>query len=298
MEKEELNSYKKAGEITLEAQELAKKTLKEGANLFDFAEKIEEAIKKKGGFPAFPINLSVNEVAAHYTPSFESKDELPDGAVIKVDIGVHVDGFICDSARTIDFSGKYKTMVSASEEALEEAVKLAKEGMVLGKIGSKIESTIKGKGFKVIENLSGHGVKQNDAHTYPTIPNISNNDSKKLEDGMVIAIEPFATNGAGFVREGNQAEIFQLIEKKGVRTKEARQIMDFVDKNYKTLPFAERWIQRELKMPEFARKVGLRELMQKKCITAFPLLHEKEGSIVTQAETTLVLHDGKVTRLI
>lgn len=298
MEKEELKAYLKAGEITKEAQELSLKTLKIGANLFEFAEKIEKTIIKKGGFPAFPINLSRNEVAAHYTPAFESEDKVEENDVIKVDIGVHVDGYICDSAQTIDFSGKHKEMVKASDLALEEAVKMVEKNALIGEIGAKIEETIKGKGFKPIQNLSGHGVQQYDAHTYPTIPNIDNGDTKELEDDTVIAIEPFATNGQGFVKDGAQAEIFQLDEKKGVRSREARKLLDFIDENYGTLPFAERWLQRDLKISEFGRKVGLRELMQKKCITAFPLLKEQEGSIVTQKETTLVLENDKIHRLL
>ncbi|MFH1391095.1 MAG: type II methionyl aminopeptidase [Candidatus Diapherotrites archaeon] len=297
MEKEELDAYKKAGEIVKEAQELSKKKLKVGTNLFEFAEEIEKAIKKKGGFPAFPINLSVNNVAAHYTPGFESEDILEEDAIIKIDIGVHVDGFICDTAETIDFSGKQTEMVNAAKEALEAAVKLVKEKTELGTIGEKIQKTIKGKGFNPIQNLSGHGVQQYDAHTYPTIPNIANNDAKVLEDEMAIAIEPFATNGQGFVREGSQAEIFQMEEKKPLRGREARKIIDFIEEEYSTLPFAERWIQRDLEMSEFSRKIGLRELMQKKCIGAFPLLKEDEGKIVTQAETTLLLNEGKVIRL-
>ncbi|MCR4335060.1 MAG: type II methionyl aminopeptidase [archaeon] len=297
MEKEELQDYKKAGEIVKEVHELSKKKLKVGTNLFEFAEEIESAIKKKGGFPAFPINLSVNNVAAHYTPGFESKDTLEEDAVIKVDIGVHVNGYICDTAETIDFSGKQTEMVNASKEALEAAVKLVKEETELGLFGEKIQEIIKGKGFNPIHNLSGHGVKKYDAHTYPTIPNIANHDTKVLEDGMAIAIEPFATDGQGFVKEGNQAEIFQIDEKKSLRGREARKILDFIDEKYSGLPFAERWIQRDLKMSEFARKVGLRELMQKKCIGAFPLLKEEEGKIVTQSETTLLLNEGKVIRL-
>ncbi|MCR4368324.1 MAG: type II methionyl aminopeptidase [archaeon] len=298
MEKSVIAKYKKAGEITQEVQELAKKRLKVGANLFEFAEEIESAIMKKGAKPAFPINLSINNVAAHYSPAFNSKDTLPEDAVIKVDIGVHVDGYIADSARTLDFSGKHQNMVKAAEDALENAVAIAKKGAIIGDMGATIEDAIRGAGFRPIQNLSGHGVAEFDAHTYPTIPNIANHDPKKLEDGIAIAIEPFATDGEGLVREGSQAEIFQLEDKKPVRGREARKIIEFVEENYRNLPFAERWLQRDLKMGEFGRKVGLRELMQKRCLTAFPLLKEEAGKIVTQAETTLILHDGKVTRLL
>lgn len=297
VDKETITKYKKAGEITAEVQELAGKKLKVGTSLFEFAEEIEKAINKKGGKPAFPINLSSNHVAAHYTPAFESKDAVEEGAVVKVDIGVHVDGFIADSARTMDFSGKHTAMVKAAEDALEAAVKTAKQDAKLGDIGACVQELLRKRGFNPIQNLSGHGVGEGDAHTEPTIPNIQNHDSNTLKDGMAVAIEPFATDGTGFVREGTQAEIFQVKEKRPVRGMEARKILAFVEEEYSSLPFAERWIQRELKMGDFARRVGMRELMQKGCITAFPLLKEEEGKTVTQAETTLVLHDGKVTRL-
>ncbi|MEK6957636.1 MAG: type II methionyl aminopeptidase [archaeon] len=298
MDKKTVENYRKAGEITKEMQEFSAKKLKEGANLYEFAEHIESEIRKKGGAPAFPINLSMNNVAAHYTPSFESADVLLEGAVIKVDIGVHVNGFIADSAFTIDFSGKHKEMVETTEQALEEAVKMFKEGVSVGALGKKIESTLRAKGFRPIQNLSGHGVSEYDAHVGPSIPNIANNDSREIEEGMAIAIEPFATDGEGFVREGSQAEIFQVAEKVPVRGMEARKILAFVEDNYSKLPFAERWLQRNLKMSDFARKIGMRELMQKKCIMAFPLLKEEEGKTVCQAETTLLAHEGKVIRLL
>jgi len=298
MDKETLQKYKKAGEIAKEMQDLAKQKLKVGSNLFEFAELIESEIAKKGGKPAFPINLSKNNIAAHYTPSFESKDEVEENDVIKVDIGVHVDGFIADSAMTIDFSGKYEKMVAASKEALEEAIKIAKQGAIIGKIGEKIQSTIREKGFNPIQNLSGHGVAEYDAHVGPSIPNIQTKDSNTLKNGMAVAIEPFATDGIGHVSEGNQAEIFQLVEKKPLRNNEARKIISHIEENYKTLPFAERWLQRDLNIPDFSRKIAIRELLKSKTIMAFPLLKEQEGKIVTQAETTLVFLEDKVIRLV
>src|SRR3989344_8488566 len=272
MDKETVAKYKKAGEITKECQELSAKKLKPGMNLFEFAEEIEAAMVKKGGAPAFPINLSRNHVAAHYTPAFESEDVAGDGDLIKVDIGVHVDGFIADSASTIDFSGKHGAMVKASQDALEKAVSMAKEGVAVGEIGAAVEGAIRGAGFRPIQNLSGHGVDEYDAHTQPTIPNIGSKDSRELEEGMAFAIEPFATDGIGLVHEGSQAEIFQLVKKSPVRSAEARKILEFVDENYSNLPFAERWLQRELKISEFGRKVAMKELKLRKCIRAFPLL--------------------------
>ena len=115
---------------------------------------------------------------------------------------------------------------------------------------------------------------------------------------MVIAIEPFATDGKGFVREGRQAEIFSLEEKRPVRNMDARKIISYIDETYHTLPFAERWLMDELKLSEFKRKIAMRELMQRKCIRAFPILHEEEGKIVAQTETSVILNSGKLIRLV
>ena len=100
------------------------------------------------------------------------------------------------------------------------------------------------KGFEPIHNLSGHGLGEYETHVPPTIPNDSRLDERVLEDGMAIAIEPFATNGEGNVKESQQSEIFQIDEPKPVRNPFARKILEFAKKEYKSLPFAERWLDK------------------------------------------------------
>lgn len=300
MEKKEAENYIKAGKILSQVQKNARKTIRVGEKLLDIAERIEKDIcaQGKGVKPAFPVNLSLNNYAAHYTPCSDDRTVLGEKDVLKVDIGVHVDGYVADSAFTLDLSSRHGKMVEAAERALENAAGMVKDGVALGKIGTEIEKTIRSYGYAPIQNLSGHGLVRWVAHAQPSIPNIGSMDGRVLEDGTCIAIEPFATDGRGFIREGVQSEIFKVDEPKPVRSPYARKILEFVDREYKTLPFAERWLINGLKLSEFARRAGMRELLQHKCIKAFPILHEEAGRIVTQAETSFLLYEGKVTRLL
>lgn len=300
MEEKEAKNYIKAGKILSEVKENAQKGIKLGQKLLDIASKIEAEIVDIGGKPAFPVNLSLNNNAAHYTPSIEDLTAISENDVLKVDIGAHVDGYIADCAFTLDFTGKYGKLVEAAEKALENAVAMAKPGIELRAIGAAIEKTINGYGFKPISNLSGHGLEQFTQHAEPSIPNTATNDARKLEDECAFAIEPFATTGSGIVREAVQTEIFALEEERPVRNQHARRLLEFIAGEYETLPFAERWIanSKKLKFGEFERKVALRELMQSGAIRAFPILHDEKNSFVAQAETSLLLHEGKIINLV
>jgi methionyl aminopeptidase len=289
VEPKDKENYLKAGEILKKVQVLARKEAKIGAKYLDLAEKIEGEIASLGGKPAFPVNLSNKEIAAHYTPSIDDETVIEKEDLLKVDIGVHVEGFIADAAFTVDFSGKNGKLVEASEKALANAVEVIDIGVELKDIGKVIEETINSYGFKPVKNLSGHGLLPFMSHAAPSIPNVENRDDRVIEEDMVIAIEPFATDGEGWVRESSQSEIFQLDEPKPVRNMAARKILEKAAEEYLTLPFAERWFGKE---GAFQRKIGFRELMLKKCVKAFPVLKEEEGRLVSQAETS-ILFDGK-----
>ena len=298
MEEKELKAYLKAGKIATQAKKNAAKSIKPGMKLLEIAEKIEKEILENEGKPAFPVNLSLNHNAAHYTPSFNDMTELQENDVLKVDIGVHVEGFIADCAFTLNPSNSHSKLLEASEKALQNALSLVKPGLEIGKIGEEIEKTIKSFGFQPVYNLSGHGLQEFEAHAFPTIPNHANKDSKTLEDGTAFAIEPFATDGEGKVREGGVAEIFSIEHPASCRGQAARKILEFAEKEYKTLPFAERWIHNSLKLSEFERKIGLRELMQKGILHSYPVLHEMQGKLVSQAETSIVLNNAEVLILV
>ncbi len=303
MEKEEAEKYILAGQIAKSVVSKAKKDIKPGQKLLEIALNIEKSITsiavdgKEKAKPAFPVNLSINENAAHFTPETGCELVLKESDVLKVDLGCHIDGFICDTAFTLNFDNSHAKMIETAELALEEGLKIAVDKAELGKIGTAIEKAIKGKGFNSIQNLSGHGLGQFETHASPSIPNIASGNSKQLEEGNAYALEPFATDGEGYVREGMQSEIFALEKPVLVRNPHARKMLEVIAEEFQTLPFALRWIEEKLKMPEFQRKVAVRELLRAKAIRSFPVLHEQPRKIVAQAEKSFILFDGKATVL-
>jgi methionyl aminopeptidase len=306
MEKEEAENYILAGKITKGVVETAKKSIKPGQKLLDIAIEIEKNIEKATtttgegrakAKPAFPVNLSINENAAHFTPASDCSLVLEESDVLKVDVGCHIEGFICDTAFTLNFDNSHAKMIEAAELALEEGLKVAMDMAELGKIGETIERAIKGKRFNPIANLSGHGLAEFEQHAAPSIPNIATGNPSRLEDGHAYAIEPFATDGEGYVREGGQSEIFSLDKPRPVRNPYARQVLELVAEEFGELPFALRWVEERLKMPEFQRKVAMRELQRAGIIRAYPVLREAPGKFVAQAEKSFILFEGKATLL-
>jgi methionyl aminopeptidase len=259
--------------------------------LLEIAEKIEEKIKELGGEAAFPTNLSINNIAAHYTPSHDDI-RIAEG-LMKVDLGVHVDGFIADTAYSIDLEGSEmnKKLIEASSEALKKAQSLIKEGISTSEIGEKISETIESYGFSPIINLSGHEMKEYELHAGLTIPNFNDKKNFIVEEGLY-AIEPFATNGNGKVKDGKPSGIYMLIDSKNVRSPIAREVLDFILDKYQTLPFCERWL-----VKEFGTKAlfGLRQLEQNGNLHHYAQLVEVNDGIVSQAENTVFVEKEKVT---
>ena len=290
MEKEIIDKYQKAASTWKKAIAHAKK-IKEGTNLLSFAKEIEELIHNEACGNAFPINLSVNEEAAHFTPEFDSEQVLEASDLLKIDIGVHYDGYICDGAISINLDNTHAKQIEANELALENAISVAEYGKDIDGVGKQIEETLKEKGFNPVYNLGGHGLDQWDIHSWPSLPNHSNSSTATLEEGA-IAIEPFASTGDGFVNESPQVEIFSLNEGKNVRNVHARKLLA-IAKEFQNLPFAERWLREKSQMSEFAITVGLKELMKAEVFKTYPGLKEKSGAMVTQVEKSLLILEDK-----
>jgi len=282
--------YIQAGKIASEVREASKEIVKSGVTLLEIAEKLEAMIRDKGGEPAFPLNLSLNELAAHYTPYKGDETRISDGDVLKVDIGVHVDGYIADTAHTISFSSKHDKLAEASKAALDNAIALIKPGVLLSDISTKIEETIKGFGFNPVRNLTGHGLERFHLHAEPSVPNVSFKSDYRLEEGQVIAIEPFATTGEGRVRETGPILIFMMLEDKPVRNQDARTIMRFAQQTH-GLPFAERWIPID---SLFRTRIAMRELREKGALYDYAPLKEVSNGIVSQHEHTVIVKDAPI----
>ncbi|MDY6959170.1 MAG: type II methionyl aminopeptidase [Halobacteriota archaeon] len=284
MSEEIFNKYRQAGKILSQVRDEAVGKVVVGASILDVAEFIENAIKEKGAEPAFPCNISLNDEAAHATPSLND-EALFDEDMVKLDIGVHVDGYIADAAVTVDLSD-HPDLVEASEKALSSAIEIIKAGVNTAEIGKIIEETIESYGYKPIVNLSGHGLGRYDAHTPPTIPNRKILKGVQLKEGDVIAIEPFATDGAGRITERGLPEIFMVQNVRPVRSQEARELLKELEK-YSTLPFAKRWLTTD------RLDVGIKQLERAKILKSFPILREDGNGLVSQAEHTIIVEkDG------
>lgn len=285
MEEDILENYRKAGRILAEVMEEARPKINVGVPLIEIAEFVEVSIRSKGGQPAFPCNISLDRAAAHYTPK-PNDDSVFGENMIKLDIGVHVDGYIADAAITVDLSG-HPDLVDASRSALEAALELIKPGASTTDIASAIEKAIIGYGYKPVANLTGHGLERYDAHTEPAVPNRPIGKGTVLKEGDVIAIEPFATDGSGRISEAPITEIYGLSARRPVRSAEARDLLKKIIEDYKTLPFARRWLKGE--RAEYA----LIQLLKSGVLHRYPVLWEIEGALVSQAEhTAIVTGDG------
>ena len=284
--------YKKlkdAGKVSRDALEYARKLVKPGAKLLDIAEGLESFMKERGCEMAFPVNLSLNENAAHYTPEFNDQSVVPEGAVLKVDLGARKDAYLTDCAVTISLSDKHAKLVEAAEKALEDAIALVKAGRPVNEIGREIGKVAKSYGFNPIRNLGGHGIEQDELHASIFIPNYDNGDTTALEEGQVIAIEPFITTGVGAVENGEHLQIFQRISAQMPRPSEGRAVSEFVAKNYLTYPFAMRWLIKNTGLGEFKVRKGIADLMNIEALEPFPVLIEKSKGIVAQAEKELIV---------
>lgn len=286
---EEILGYKEAGKIAKQVSEYAKTIIKPGMKLLDIAEKIENKIFELDGKPAFPCNLSINETAAHYTPSYN--DSTVASGLLKVDIGVHVNGYIADTAFSIDLedNDENKKLIEASKEALNKAIDTIKYDVEVRKIGDAIQKIITGKGFSPIRNLTGHEVKKNFLHSGVSIPNYDNGNNLKVAEGFY-AIEPFATTGQGIVYESKPSGIYSFKEHTPVRDRLAREILVFIEDEYETMPFCSRWI-----VKKFTSKalIALKFLEQSGAISQYQTLIEKGKGKVSQAEHTVIVFKDK-----
>jgi methionyl aminopeptidase len=281
----------KAGQITSEIKKWIKPQIKKGMLLVDIAEMIEKKIFELKGAPAFPVNLSINEQAAHYTPT--ENDEKTAHGLLKIDFGIHIDGWVADTAFSLnlDNNPEAEKLIESSKRALENVEQNISSETTLGDIGKIIERTILSYNFKPVANLSGHSMEQYNLHAGVSVPNIANNSDFKLNEGLY-ACEPFATNGNGNVHDGAKGNIYSFIQDKTPRSPIARKTLNFIKENFGTLPFAGRWITKEFGSQG---RLGLMQLEREHILHHYPILTEKKGKLVSQAENTFLIEKNKVT---
>jgi len=288
---EDLEKFDKSGHILSEVREHVKQMPIQGKGILQICDDVEGKIVELGGRSAFPCNVGINDVAAHYTSPKGDQSMIPDGSIVKIDFGVELDGCITDTAISRSLNPAYDSMILAAETALQEALSAVAPGRKLSEIGGIIERAINRYGYKPIRNLTGHKIDRYNLHAGKSVPNISGMEGGKFEVGEVYAIEPFATlkDAEGAVHEGQNAYIFRLVRAKGAKSVQARELVDYIQSQFKSLPFASRWVYN---WRSDAEAVFL-ELVKNRSIVGYPVLVEESGAVVSQAEhTVLVTEEG------
>ncbi len=295
----EKEKWEEAGRIAGEVLNyITQHKVKRGASLLAVCEEGETLIRKKGGLPAFPINISINEVAAHFTPPPFSNERIPNNAFVKVDVGVHVSGYIGDTAKTVYVGQSDKTsnrLLKAGEEVLLAGIDVIRDGIRVGDVSKAIYKKAKELGYGVLVDLNGHSINRYNLHSGITIPNstlalsmFGLSKGPKLEKGMVIAIEPFLVatkNDSSTIEDKKRMYIFSLSNKgEGLAYKKLYEV-------YGSLPFALRWIVKKRSQLKSVVKI-LNQLIKKGYLRGYPTLIEKKGKIVVQFEHTVLVRNS------
>ncbi|MEO9307553.1 Methionine aminopeptidase [Nitrosotalea sinensis] len=284
----QLQDYINAGKIASEVRENARRKDHVGSTLEEICNSIEKEINDKGGKCAFPVNVSLNDIAAHYTAEPNDSTTVKDTDLLKIDLGVQINGHIADTAVTVCYDPKYDFLVQAAESALKEAMSIIRVGTKSSDVGKTIENTTKQMGGIPIANLSGHSLEQYTIHAGKSVPNIWSIGSFSFQSTEAYACEPFVTTpeGSGFVREGKIRNIFSLVTRKRTKEEDTNKMIDFIWQKFNMLPFALRWL-----IPEFEEK-NARELLDKliknKIVRSYPILVEANNQRVAQAEHTFI----------
>lgn len=285
MEKEIIEKYLEAGKIGKMALDHAMTLAEPGALFLDIATETEKLIRDNGAQPAFPLNLSINNEAAHYTPFTGDRKKLKSGDLLKIDIGAHVDGYMSDNAATVEVgeAGNYTDLIESTRAALNKAISVVRPMQRIGEIGRVIGSTIESYGFKPVRNLGGHGINRYDLHSSIFIPNYNDGNARQLSPGMAIAIEPFASTGIGMIHNGPGGNIYIL---SGTKIRKDEPIY----RAFNTAPFAERWVSGLV--PDHEKY--LKKMMKTREISHFPVLKEHVNSRIAQSEHTLLVLPDRV----
>lgn len=284
----QLEDYLKAGNIAGEVRENVRKTDWIGSTLAEICDYVESEIIKRGAKCAFPVNTSMNEIAAHYTAEPNDPKTVSDTDLVKIDLGVQINGYIADTAVTVNYDPQYDQMVQTAEDALQNAMSMIKAGVKSKDVGRTIQKTIQDMGFKPIANLSGHSLDQYTIHAGKTVPNMWTIGSFLFSENQAYACEPFVTtkNALGFVRNGKIKNIFALVSRKKTKDDEADRLTDYIWNNFNMLPFALRWLLKEWEEKEARRLLEI--LVKKKVVHAYAILVEANGKTVAQAEHTFI----------
>ena len=226
---DKLEYCQSAANIHIEVRKELKDFIKPGKKLIDICNFIENKIghlsSKKHGPQinngiAFPTGISLNNIAAHWTPGSNDVQVLKEDDICKIDYGVHLNGIIVDSAFTVSFDSKYDNLLEASRTSTELGIKLSGPDAVLSDIGKEIQENLEsyeieleGKTYliKSIKDLTGHQIEPYKIHARKRVPNFYlENYKERMEEDEFYAIETFASTNYTKVSHGKDCSHFML----------------------------------------------------------------------------------------
>jgi len=288
---EPLEALREAGRIAAKVRDTVVGEVEPGARVVDICDRAESFIRELGGQPAFPTNVDIDHVAAHYCSPIGDTSTVPERSLVKLDVGVHVEGYIADTAITACFDPGLSYLVEAAEAGLKAAINTIRPGLRASDVGQAIEQAIRNRGAKPIRNLTGHKLARYIVHSGESIPNVQGHDPHVLAEGDVYAIEPFAVplTAEGLVTDGPPSNIYRFIKKRSLDG-EPKRMLGHVQEQHRTLPFASRWVLRTFQTPTAGGSFN--QLLGAKCVMTYPQLIEKSRAKVAQAEHTVILTRG------
>ena len=294
-----IESYIESGKLASKIRNEASKMIKDGTLVLDLVKYVESEILSSGAEIAFPCNVSINEIAAHYTSPTGDETTIKAGDLVKLDLGAMIDGYIADTAVTIIADGDiaenytqdeinlHEEIVEASAAGLEAAISTVRAGVEISKIGSAVHEAIKEYKLNPIFNLMGHSLEQYNLHAGISIPNYDNHDNYKLDEGQAVAIEPFATTGKGEVNDSPGQYIYSYMKNKPFRMKNTQRVLKYIQHHHQYVPFSGRWI--EDTFGDRKGKMALKQLSDAMAIYPYAPLREKKNCFVSQKEHTVIV---------
>lgn len=291
---DDLDKLRRAGRISGEARELGMSLVDEGVKLYDVAQEVEGYIRAHGCGLSFPCNISRNEMAAHYTPSCNDNSRFELGDVVKIDCGGVLDGFIGDTAGTVEVgTRRYTDLIEASKRARNSVAEFIGDGVPLGEIGRAVEMSINRDGFVPIQNLCGHQIDVWNLHAGMSVPSYASGETQQIKAGMTVAIEPFATDGKGYVVDGKWGNIVSFVRDRPLSNPKEQEFVDYIKEEFHGLPFC----ARSCDFPDAEKHV--RSLLRRGVLYGYATLVEAEGGIVSQHEYTFYIdgNRGEITTL-
>lgn len=293
---EVLSKWMRAGQVAADALAYGRRLAVPGARVVDVVAAVEQRIRDAGLGLAFPCTLSIDAVAAHWTPTHDDPTVLREGMVAKIDCGAELDGALSDNACTVEVGGtdRHRRLIEASEACLKEAISILGPNVDLGTVGAAIELTAKDFGFKPLQNLTGHSLETFNLHAGLTVPNVPMRVNRRPRIGDVLACEPFVTDGqAGRVENSGPGNIYHYQRGRPLRLPTAKKLLTHIERTHPKLPFAERWLTSAIEPHKL--NVNLLQLQKEAAIKHYPALSEASGGMVAQTEATIVItEDGCV----